>query len=60
MMVLTLSRDEVLQVCNSCDQFIKLSEGCRTGTPTTTISLKELRRCKKWDQHFGSPCLYHG
>ncbi|NLY76086.1 MAG: hypothetical protein GX075_12435 [Firmicutes bacterium] len=56
-MVLNLSREEVLKVCSACDSFIKESECCRS--PEGEIkNLKEMRRCKKWDQAYGSPCLF--
>ena len=59
-MIFKLSLDEVLKVCNSCERFDKDHRECRTEDDSGTISLKTLRKCKKWDDHFRSPCLYLG
>lgn len=55
-MVFNLSQEEVLKVCSVCDKFIKERESCRADSDIRT--LKELRRCKKWDEYFGGSCLY--
>jgi predicted RNA-binding Zn-ribbon protein involved in translation (DUF1610 family) len=56
-MVLNLSKEEVLKVCGACDRFIRESESCRHESDGVK-SLKEVHRCRKWDQTYGCPCLY--
>ncbi len=56
-MVLNLSKEEVLKVCDACENYIRQSESCRSQTGEVK-NLKELRRCQKWDQAYGSPCLF--
>ncbi|TCL63733.1 hypothetical protein EDC14_102018 [Hydrogenispora ethanolica] len=55
-MVYKLSLSEVQQVCNSCEQYVKDSESCRDNNGGVK-TLKTLRRCPKWDAHYGSPCI---
>ena len=58
-MVYKLSHDEVLKICGICKQFLKEREQCQdAGEEPKT--LKELHHCKKWDEHFGSACIYQG
>ena len=57
-MVYKLTHDEVLKICGGCTKFIKDREQCQNdGDPKM---LKELHRCKKWDEHFGSACIFQG
>ncbi len=57
-MVITLSHEEVLKVCSTCDKYAKQDDNCiESGTPK---SLKELHHCKKWDAHFGGACVFRG
>ena len=57
-MVYKLTHDEVLKICGACPKFVKDREQCQNdGDPKT---LRELHRCKKWDEHFGSACIFQG
>ncbi len=58
-MVYQLSREEVLKVCGTCDQFEKLVSFCKSD-PQNRRQLGEVKKCKKWDEYFGGPCLYRG
>ncbi len=58
-MLYQLSREEVLKVCGTCDQFESFSTCCKTD-PGGRKQLQELKKCKKWDEYFGGPCLYRG
>jgi hypothetical protein len=57
-MVYKLTHDEVFKICGACANFIKASEQCKDEGELK--SLKELHRCKKWDEHFGSACIFQG
>lgn len=58
-MVFQLSKEEVLKVCKECSNYDEPNESCVTkDEPART--LKAMRKCKKWDDYYGSPCLYRG
>ncbi len=58
-MVFKLSLAEVHQVCDSCGQYVKDSESCQDNNGEVK-QVKTLRRCPKWDAHYGSPCILQG
>ena len=58
-MVYQLSREEVLKVCGSCEHFESFTSSCKA-TPGQKKTLSEVKKCKKWDEYFGGPCLYRG
>lgn len=57
-MVFILSKEEVLKVCQECQQYNKSNYSCNSGAENREISL--VRKCDKWDKYFGGPCLYRG
>jgi hypothetical protein len=59
-MVYKLSLEEVLQICDSCAYFNKDRGLCRERAEEEPKTLKERHRCKKWDDHFGSACIFQG
>jgi hypothetical protein len=59
-MVYKLSHDEVVKICGTCSKFLTDREQCKDDATGELKSLKELHRCKKWDEHFGSACIYQG
>jgi hypothetical protein len=58
-MVYQLSRDEVIKVCGNCERYEALTFCCMDEQGDRK-PLNELRKCKKWDEYYGSPCLFHG
>ncbi|MGE5529813.1 MAG: hypothetical protein ACM3X6_11835 [Patescibacteria group bacterium] len=56
-MVYQLSREEVLKVCNTCERFESLTSCCKTELGEKK-ALHELRKCKKWEEYYGGPCLF--
>ncbi|HBE78320.1 MAG TPA: hypothetical protein DDW65_11145 [Firmicutes bacterium] len=59
-MVYKLSLEEVLQICGSCACFDKDRGLCKEQTVEEPKMVKERHRCKKWDEHFGSVCIFQG
>ncbi|MGE5581448.1 MAG: hypothetical protein ACM3X9_02815 [Bacillota bacterium] len=59
-MVYKLSRDDVLKVCGSCRQFLKERDACQSDAVSEPKRLKEIHRCKKWDEFFGGSCVFQG
>jgi hypothetical protein len=58
-MVYTLTFEEVMKVCSACGSYQKDHESCRHD-PLNVKPLKEMHRCKKWDEFFGGACIHHG
>ncbi len=58
-MVFKLTKDEVLQVCNDCRYYDKPNDTCNFGNESPR-ALKIVRKCQKWDDHFGNVCLFRG
>lgn len=58
-MVYQLAREEVLKVCGTCELFEQSVSFCKAA-PEERKPLGEVKKCKKWDQYFGGPCLYRG
>jgi hypothetical protein len=58
-MVFQLSKEEVLKVCKECSNYNESSDSCvsKNEPPRT---LNTMRRCQKWDDHFGGKCLFRG
>lgn len=59
-MVYKLTHDQVLSICGTCKRFLKNHEQCQDDAGGAPKPLKELHRCKKWDEHFGSVCIFQG
>jgi hypothetical protein len=57
-MVITLSYEEVIKVCGTCDKYAKQSGSCVEGGEPKI--LKELHHCKKWDVYYGGACVFRG
>ncbi len=57
-MVITLSHEDVIKICSTCPKFVRESESCRSELEVK--SLKEVHRCKKWDEQMGGPSIYQG
>lgn len=58
-MVFKLTKDEVLKVCQNCQHFDKLHESCNSENNSSKV-LSSIRKCAKWDEYFGGPCLFRG
>ncbi|MGE5550934.1 MAG: hypothetical protein ACM3ZC_10440 [Bacteroidota bacterium] len=56
-LVYQLSREEVLKVCGTCEHFESFSSCCKA-IPGERKSLPEQKKCRKWDEFYGGPCLY--
>ncbi len=59
-MVFKLSHDEVLTVCSYCNKFVEALEACQIDYTTPPKPLREVRKCKKWDEYYGDFCIYTG
>jgi hypothetical protein len=58
-MIFQLSRDEVLKVCNGCSNYQASDDTCQSGSESPR-TLNLVRKCPKWDEHYGDKCLYRG
>jgi hypothetical protein len=58
-MVFKLSREEVLTVCNECNNYSVSDDTCRAGSESPR-TLNLVKKCPKWDEHYGGKCLYRG
>ncbi len=57
-MVFKLTTDEVLQVCRDCQHFSQLPNTMICNYTLPPRELKIVRKCVKWDKHYGGTCLY--
>ncbi len=59
-MVLQLTKDEVLKVCQDCEHFRQLPHNMYCHAEETPRELKNVRKCQKWNDYFGGTCLFRG
>jgi hypothetical protein len=58
-MVFKLTKEEVLQVCKDCRYYDEQSDTCSSDSESPR-ALKIVRKCEKWNDHFGNVCLFRG
>lgn len=58
-MVFKLSREEVMKVCNGCSNYHGSDDTCRSASESLR-TLNLVKKCPKWDEHYGGKCLYLG
>lgn len=57
-MVFQLTKEEVQNICQECQHYDKNNDTCNSTNESKPLNL--VRKCQKWDDHFGGPCLFRG
>jgi len=58
-MVFQLTKEEVLKVCQECSHYSQTDDTCNSSNESAK-PLNHVRKCPKWDDHFGGTCLFRG
>lgn len=57
-MVFQLTKEEVQSICQKCQHYDGNSDSCNSSPESKPLTL--IRKCPKWDEHFGGTCLFRG